>query len=225
MDNNAKLCDVFKVLQGLNITVEDLDFPVNIYNFLKRGDIHNLQQLLSKSINDLSKLKDMNNTQKNRKLNYIVEKLQDLAKQERENISEKLRTILNNLKGKELEQDAFHLRELVPTTPSNPADIDEFTVWEYKIGDDIIRIEYEVEDILDDIICLKLNGENVNIYATRDYKGTDYSRIYDDDAEDLFVLIMRYGGVLESQEELDYVEDYLGEEILEKRKKRAEEQK
>ena len=53
IDSNAKLCDVFKELEGLDLTIGDLDLPVRVYNFLYRNDIRTLQQLLSISANDI----------------------------------------------------------------------------------------------------------------------------------------------------------------------------
>ena len=145
------------------------------------------------------------------------------------NTEEKLRTILNNLKNKEddleIEPNAFHLRELLPTIKPDLRDIDELEVWEYKIGEDILKINWELEDITDDIIRIYLNGEKVYA-AWNEYSDSNYIE-YDDDAEDLFLLIMQYGGgVLQPQKELDYIEEYFkiryDNEISEKRNNRRE---
>jgi len=137
---------------------------------------------------------------------------------------EKLHTIMSNLKAKNsndeaLEPAAFHLLELVPTKPADPQDIDEHEEWEYDIGSDTVRITWELEDITDDCIDVYLNGELM--YGTWNGIG-DQCANYDDDAEDLFHLIMQNGGVLQPQAELEYAEHFFGEATLEKRKNRAE---
>ena len=136
------------------------------------------------------------------------------------NTGEKLRVILNNLENKELSPDAFHLRELVPTE-SNPQDIDELEVWEYKIGEDNLKIEWELEDMSDDIIKIYLNDEKV--YGTWNTDTNSHYPEYDDYAEDLFLLIMQHGGILQPKVELDYAIHHLGKDILKKRKNRAKE--
>ena len=140
------------------------------------------------------------------------------------NTGDKLRTIMRNLKAKEhrgeaLEPAAFHLLELVPTKPADPQDIDEHEEWEYNIGSDTIKITWDLEDITDDCIGVYLNGEPV--YGAWNGTGTQCSN-YDNDAEDLFLLILQHGGVLQPQAELEYAEHFLGEETLEKRRNRAE---
>ena len=52
-DSSTKLGDVFKSLIGLDLPVEELDLSVRVYNFLKRSGIHNLQQILSLSEDEL----------------------------------------------------------------------------------------------------------------------------------------------------------------------------
>lgn len=50
---NTKLGEVYKNLLGLNLTVEDMDLPVSVRNYLKQGGVHHLQQILSMSETDL----------------------------------------------------------------------------------------------------------------------------------------------------------------------------
>ena len=141
------------------------------------------------------------------------------------NTGEKLRAILKNLKNKksdlEIAPTAFHLRELVSTIPPNPYDLDELEIWEYKIGEDILKIEWELEDMYADIIHIYLNDERMHL-AWNDCKDSHYAE-YDDDAEDLYLLIMQHGGILQPPEELEFVVHHLDDEILEKRKNRLKE--
>lgn len=51
------LGEVYKNLSGLNLTVEDMDLPVSVYNYLKRGGINHLQQILLMSETDLMQLR------------------------------------------------------------------------------------------------------------------------------------------------------------------------
>lgn len=138
-------------------------------------------------------------------------------------LGEKLRAILERLEGKALAPDALHLRELAPSVPCNPADIDEYEAWEYKIGEDILKITWDLED-MDDCISVSLNGETV-------YSGwnqcNDKTEAYDDDAEDLFLLVMQHGGTLLPQSDLNFAAEYLAfcaPEVLEMRRNRAERQ-
>lgn len=51
---NTKLGEVYKNLSDLNLTVEDMDLPVSVRNYLKQSGVHHLQQILSMSEADLA---------------------------------------------------------------------------------------------------------------------------------------------------------------------------
>ena len=51
--NNVKFGELHKNLAKLNLTTEELDLPVRVYNRLKRSGIDNLQQLLAVSKDEL----------------------------------------------------------------------------------------------------------------------------------------------------------------------------
>jgi len=56
ISSGCKFGDIFKSLAGLNMDIEELDLPVRVYNLLKRNDIHTLEQLLTKSENELKRI-------------------------------------------------------------------------------------------------------------------------------------------------------------------------
>ena len=116
--------------------------------------------------------------------------------------------------GKELSPDAFHLSELIPVRRCDPADYLD-GVWEYRVGKDILRLELEVND--GEGIEIKLNGETVywswNSVCDWVYDLPEY----DDDAEDLFLLIMQHGGALDPE----WADRFVDDETLEKLKKRS----
>jgi DNA-directed RNA polymerase alpha subunit len=72
-DRNVKFSEIFKELQGIDLTVEELDLSVRSCNFLKRAEIHSLQQLLSMSLDDLTIINDK------RSYMEIIEKLRKLS--------------------------------------------------------------------------------------------------------------------------------------------------
>lgn len=55
INQHTKLGEVYKNLIGVNLTIEDMDLPVSVYNYLKRGGIDHLQQILLMSEADLAK--------------------------------------------------------------------------------------------------------------------------------------------------------------------------
>jgi len=137
---------------------------------------------------------------------------------------EKLREILSRLKDsegkdKELDMNAFHLRELVPTKTHEIDFTEGYFEWEYTIGEDVLKIKWDVEDVTADEIYIYLNGENV--YCCCTWRARNNCLHYDDAAKDLFLLIMQHGGVLESQEDLEHIESWFIDNIIEKRKNRA----
>jgi len=50
---NVKFGEIWPMLKDNDMETEELDLTVRVYNFLKRGGIHTLQQLLERSYNDL----------------------------------------------------------------------------------------------------------------------------------------------------------------------------
>lgn len=56
-DQNTKLGEVYKNLCGLNLTVEDMDLPVSVRNYLKRAGIDHLQQILFMCEADFAKFR------------------------------------------------------------------------------------------------------------------------------------------------------------------------
>ena len=52
--NSVKFAELHKNLAKLNLTTEELDLPVRVYNRLKRSGINNLQQLLAISYDELA---------------------------------------------------------------------------------------------------------------------------------------------------------------------------
>ena len=73
--NSVKFGELHKNLVGLDLTTEELDLPVRVYNYLKRAGIDNLQQLLAISYDEL--------TGKGKRIDGICEyvkcKLEDLS--------------------------------------------------------------------------------------------------------------------------------------------------
>ena len=120
---------------------------------------------------------------------------------------EKLRIILKNIKDKKLTPNAFHINELVPTIDDSEY-IDEYYKWEYKIGEDILKIQWDIEDFAD-FFTIDLNDANMYFYGwlDKDYKNSwntgnwDIFSDYDADAEELFKIILQHGGVLEKTRE------------------------
>jgi len=55
--SKIKLGEIWPLLKDIDMETEELDLPVRVYNFLKRGGIHSLQQLLERSYNDLIEIK------------------------------------------------------------------------------------------------------------------------------------------------------------------------
>ena len=74
-ESSAKFGEAFKSLQCLDLTIEELDLSVRNYNFLKRENIHHLEQLLAMSMDDLI------NICARRAYSEIVERLQHFNEQ------------------------------------------------------------------------------------------------------------------------------------------------
>lgn len=55
VDKNMNLGQVYKNLSNLNLTVDDMDLPVSVRNYLKRVGIDHLQQILCMSEADFAK--------------------------------------------------------------------------------------------------------------------------------------------------------------------------
>jgi len=126
------------------------------------------------------------------------------------NVGEELRALLDKLGNKDLAPEAFHLMELISTIPAT-ADLNELEIWEYKVGEDVLKLSWELEDFVD-IIIIYLNSEIV--YCTQ--CSIIDSLEYDDDAEDLFLFIIKHGAVLQPQSVIDYATYHLDDDILEK---------
>ena len=58
LDYDIKLGDIYPNLRGVGLDIEDMDFPVRIYNTLKRCEIHTLQTLLNYSCNEILEHKE-----------------------------------------------------------------------------------------------------------------------------------------------------------------------
>lgn len=54
MNLNEPFIHAFPALEGRDLSLEDMDLPVSIYNSLKRGGIHTLAQLLKLTPKELS---------------------------------------------------------------------------------------------------------------------------------------------------------------------------
>lgn len=80
-DAKTKLGEIYKNLCGINLTVEDMDLPVRIYNYLKRCNINNLQQILLMSEDDLINAgKHLRPNRVPKSCAYIIFKLEELSK-------------------------------------------------------------------------------------------------------------------------------------------------
>lgn len=66
-----KLGDMFTELNGIDLPIEDFDFPISVYNALRRGGILNLKQLLSMSEDELKLIL------KQKFFDYIISTLSD----------------------------------------------------------------------------------------------------------------------------------------------------
>ena len=62
-------------VKALETTIEDLDFSVRAYNCLKRAGIHNLQDLVNKSENDMMKIRNLGK----KSLKEVLDKVRDLG--------------------------------------------------------------------------------------------------------------------------------------------------
>lgn len=76
-DYQARLGSLFDALEGIDLTIEDFDLPVRIYNSTKEGGIHNLQQLLAMSCDDLMSTLYGNKKLRSETCDYIIYKLND----------------------------------------------------------------------------------------------------------------------------------------------------
>ena len=122
-------------------------------------------------------------------------------------LKEKLRAILEKIEKKKLSPCAFHIQDLVPTVDRDPKDISERAEWEYKIGDDVLKIVWQLEDMADDF-SISFNDKLCYYYGWFDDDDTyencwetgdfDIFSDYDEDAEELFNLIMQHGGVIKN---------------------------
>lgn len=52
-DYQIELGKVFNALEGINLPIEEFDLPVAVFNTLKRGGIHDLQQILAMNADEL----------------------------------------------------------------------------------------------------------------------------------------------------------------------------
>lgn len=77
-DKETKLREVYKNLCGVTLTVEDMDLPVSVYNYLKRAGINKLEQILLMSENELI---NMGKIDVPRNCGYIIFKLKELSRQ------------------------------------------------------------------------------------------------------------------------------------------------
>ena len=77
-NSDAKYREIYLSLNGLDATVEELDLPVPVYNFLKRNGIHNVQLLLEMSEDDLMNIKTLSGRQA-KFVEIIVYKLNQLS--------------------------------------------------------------------------------------------------------------------------------------------------
>ena len=76
----TKFGDMFKTLYEIDIDVEELDFPVRVYNMVKRANIHTLQQLLAQSEADLVRASQASfRPGQSGNVQYIIEILKELA--------------------------------------------------------------------------------------------------------------------------------------------------
>ena len=78
LDYDMKLGDAFPNLRDVGLDIEELDFPVRIYNTLKRCEIHTLQILLKYSCNEVLKHKKAA-FRKDGLIDHIIWKLENLG--------------------------------------------------------------------------------------------------------------------------------------------------
>lgn len=76
-DYQARLGSLFDALEGIDLPIEYFDFSVCIYNSLKRSGIHNLQQFLAMSYDDLISILWGNEKRRYKLCEYIFDKLND----------------------------------------------------------------------------------------------------------------------------------------------------
>jgi hypothetical protein len=74
------------------------------------------------------------------------------------------------IEDKDIALYAFGLQDIKPTKSCSPNDIDEHEEWEFKIGKDIIKFTWELEDIIDD--CLKVEINDRIVYLTWQIDGS-----------------------------------------------------
>lgn len=76
-DYQAKLGSLFDALQGIDLSIPDLDFPIRIGNWLMRAGVHNLQQLLAMSGDELMHTQRLGDEQRRRReVECIIDKLE-----------------------------------------------------------------------------------------------------------------------------------------------------
>ena len=80
-DSSTKYRDIYKTLIKLDAPIGELDLPVSIYNFLYRNGIHNVQQLLEMSPDDLMNIEAHSGSQGRiiENIVYIDYKLRQLS--------------------------------------------------------------------------------------------------------------------------------------------------
>lgn len=76
-DHQARLSSLFDALEGIDLPIEYFDLPVRIYNSLKRSGLHDLQQLLAMSYDDLISILWGNEKRRYKLCEYIIDKLND----------------------------------------------------------------------------------------------------------------------------------------------------
>lgn len=76
--SKIKIGEIWPLLKDIDMETEELDLPVRVYNFLKRGEIHTLQQLLERSSDGLFEIKCF---EKHRKgiISYVMDMLKSLS--------------------------------------------------------------------------------------------------------------------------------------------------
>lgn len=82
LDPKTKLGEVYKNLCGVNLTIEDMDLPVRVYNYLKRTGVKNLQQILLMSKEDfINAGKSIGFGRAHESYAYIIFKLEELSRE------------------------------------------------------------------------------------------------------------------------------------------------
>lgn len=71
-NHQARLCSLFNALEGIDLPIEDFDLPVRIYNSMKRSGIHNLQQLLAMSYDNIMSTLYGNANRRSETCDYII---------------------------------------------------------------------------------------------------------------------------------------------------------